>query len=66
MSRPLTNRQSRGPGKPVDAGRKLDSNDARKVKTQRLESDHFAGLGADPILAVWLAAMSGRVRQLAT
>jgi hypothetical protein len=32
----------------VDGARKLDSSGARKVNTQRLESDHFGGLGVDP------------------
>jgi hypothetical protein len=31
----------------VDDARKLDSNDARKVNTRRLESDHFGRLGLD-------------------
>jgi hypothetical protein len=31
----------------VDNARKLDSNDARKVNTRRLECDHFGGLGVD-------------------
>lgn len=32
----------------VGGARKLDSNGARKVNTQRLECDHFGGLGSDP------------------